>query len=107
MKTFIRTLEIPIMGFSSGYGNGYVIIPKGHAMHGKHYDDIPVDVHGGLTFGQPVSDLSDWDEIENESSDSWVVGFDTCHYGDNKENWCKENVKKELDNLEKQLQKIA
>ncbi len=34
-----------------GAVNGYVLIPEVHIWHGLDYDDIPVDVHGGLTYG--------------------------------------------------------
>lgn len=29
---------------------GYVGVPNGHPAYGKDYDDVEVDVHGGLTF---------------------------------------------------------
>lgn len=50
-----------------GAANGYVKIPPGHHWHGLGYDEINVDVHGGLTFGGGVS--------------GWI-GFDTLHSGD-------------------------
>lgn len=30
---------------------GYVKIPESHPFHGRPYDYIDVDCHGGLTFG--------------------------------------------------------
>jgi len=56
-----------------GHLNGYVAIPKGHLMHGKHYDDVPLEVgvHGGLTY----ADL-------DKETDEWVLGFDCGHGGD-------------------------
>ena len=57
----------------TGWGRGYIGLPYWHPYYKIHYDDISVNVHGGLTF-------SDWDEDE----DLWVIGFDTSHYGDNK-----------------------
>lgn len=47
--------------------NGYARLPLDHPCFGKHYDDIDVDVHGGLTYG---CDSYGW------------VGFDTMHFGD-------------------------
>ena len=47
--------------------NGYVKLPPGHPNFGREYDDIEVDVHGGLTYG---CDSHGW------------VGFDTLHIGD-------------------------
>lgn len=51
--------------------NGYVAIPKGHVKHGKHYDAVEVEVHGGLTYA----------ELDKETGE-WVLGFDCNHYGD-------------------------
>lgn len=48
-----------------GAVNGYVHIPKGHPWDGLDYDDIDVDVHGGLTYAR----------------NGWI-GFDTLHSGD-------------------------
>ncbi len=60
--------------FSTGWGRGYVGLPFWHPCYKVHYDNIPVKIHGGLTF-------SEWDEDE----DLWVIGFDTAHSGDNKD----------------------
>lgn len=48
---------------------GYVILTPDNKFYSKHYDDIPVQVHGGLTFS---------DEYEGE----WLIGFDCAHHGD-------------------------
>lgn len=45
--------------------NGYVRMPNGHPWQRLGYDDIPVEVHGGLTF----------------QDGNWI-GFDTAHSGD-------------------------
>jgi hypothetical protein len=58
-----------------GYANGYVILHPGHKYFGVDYNEIDVEVHGGLTF-------SKLDEVNN----TWVIGFDTHHGGDNKRN---------------------
>ena len=55
------TCEAPLYGAV----NGYVRIPESHPWHGLDYDDIDVNVHGGLTYGH-----GDW------------VGFDCMHLGD-------------------------
>lgn len=80
-------------GIDTGWGNGYVKLPKGHKYYGVHYDDIPVDVHGGLTYSE-------------EEDGFWVVGFDTAHGGDHSRNWTKERVEEETKNLAKQLENI-
>lgn len=59
-----------------GHWCGYVAIAPGHPWHGRHYADIPVEVHWGLTWdgdGRPdFPDLPGW----------WWVGFDCAHAGD-------------------------
>lgn len=55
------TVRAPIYGAV----NGYVRIPEDHPWHGLGYDDIDVEVHGGLTY----------------ANEGWV-GFDTLHAGD-------------------------
>lgn len=103
MKTFIRE-NTWLLGMDRGFGNGYVLIPKGHPMHGKHYDDIPVDVHGGLTFSQLVNDkmIKEW-ELEESDKGAWCVGFDTAHYQDNNTNWPEQRVLEETERLKEQL----
>jgi hypothetical protein len=51
--------------------NGYVAIPKGHRVWGKGYDDVDVEVHGGLTYAD-----------EDKETGEWVFGFDCSHGGD-------------------------
>lgn len=107
MKTLIK--ENTWLGMMAhGWGNGYVLIPKGHSLHGVHYDDINVDVHGGLTFAALVEEetLSHWPELSKNDVGKWMVGFDTAHYQDTQENWPKEKVQQEADNLLKQLQAL-
>jgi len=57
-----------------GAYNGYVILPAGHPDHGKGYDDIEVEVHGGLTYAA-------W-ESGRRNGGPWTVGFDTLHSQD-------------------------
>jgi hypothetical protein len=107
MKTLLREIdwgvEMP-MFFSHGYANGYVLIPKGHPWHKVHYDDIPVDVHGGLTFSEEVdgSMVDDFDELTKEDVGKWMIGFDTCHSGDNMSNWSEQACQEEVERLAKQ-----
>jgi hypothetical protein len=54
-----------------GHLCGYVVIPKGHRVWGKGYDDVDVDVHGGLTYAD-----------EDKETGEWVFGFDCSHGGD-------------------------
>lgn len=50
---------------------GYIHVPATHPAAGKHYDDLDVQVHGGLTFTCKAIDGGRW------------FGFDTGHAGDN------------------------
>jgi len=53
-----------------GHWCGYVWVPPGHPLHGKHYmnGQMP-DVHGGVTFTDSIDGVGDW----------WI-GFD-CNHG--------------------------
>lgn len=53
-----------------GHLCGYVRLPKGHPFYGKHYDDLDLDVHGGLTYSREAED------------GTWKIGFDCAHLGD-------------------------
>ena len=54
---------------------GYVGLPRSHKYFGKHYDDIPVEVHGGLTYAS--------DRIHKvENTEFWWIGFDCAHSND-------------------------
>lgn len=95
-----------------GWGNGYVVIPEGHPLHGMEYDEIyeviDIQVHGGLTFSAPASDLIDnpkW-AIEREDKNSWIIGFDTMHFGDNSYNCSESYVINECKNLISQIEEM-
>ena len=100
-NTWLRLSAIP-----HGWGSGYVIIPKGHPAYGKDYADIPVYVHGGLTFAEPANALN-WKEIKKEDKEGWVVGFDTSHHNDNMLNWNKTAVEAETKSLKLQLEALS
>lgn len=94
-----------------GWGNGYVIIPKGHPLHGKDYNTIHkllprLEVNGGLTFVESIDDL-DWKELPKGNKGSWVVGFDTIHSWNTLEIWNKEKVIEETKKLRNQLLKYT
>lgn len=101
MKTFVRE-NTWLNGLSHGWGNGYVVIPNGHKLHGCPYDDMDVHVNGGLTFAE-MADSCDWEELDESDLGGWVVGFDTCHAWDNQDNWAKEAVENETEKLKLQL----
>lgn len=54
---------------------GYVRVPPAHPFHGQPYDDINVDVHGGLTFASV-------EPCAHEDGIGYWIGFDCAHLGD-------------------------
>lgn len=90
---------------------GYVFVPKTNPVFDLKYDDVPVDVHGGLTFGsRKLVGVRETDE------GSWF-GFDCAHLGDAMVNmsshlaqghhWTTEEVVKETERLAEQLSKVT
>lgn len=61
---------------------GYVGVPPGHPYHGKGYDDVPADAHGGLTFAAKCSDHICHKALPGEADDVWWLGFDCSHSDD-------------------------
>ena len=108
MEYFVKQNTWLLRGITDhGWGNGYVVIPKGHPLHGMSYSEIEenipeLQVNGGLTFSQSAEDIQ-WDELPKDCKDGWVVGFDTAHSWDTLEMWSKDNVVKETEKLRNQL----
>ena len=65
----------------SGALCGYVGVGPGHPWHGKDYDDIDVDVHGGLTYSNACQEDGEICHVpaEGRSHDIWWLGFDCAH----------------------------
>jgi len=63
----------------SGAWCGYVGVPRGHAAHGKAYDAVEVEVHGGLTYASPCQGEICHVPAAGESDDVWWFGFDCAH----------------------------
>jgi hypothetical protein len=90
----------------AGWGNGYIAVPPGHPWHGKDYDEIDCDVHGGLTFGEFAPQIYGWDDSHKSIPENYyVLGFDTAHYGDNSETCDESFVLQEVENLKDQAEK--
>lgn len=51
----------------------YIVLPK---FNGTSYNDIPVECHGGLTYGQ-----RDLEGVKLEDGE-YVIGWDYAHWGD-------------------------
>lgn len=69
-------LEFEAMGLMckirrGGLGHlcGYVRLPEDHPWADSNYMELPVDVHGGLTYGE-------------RESDGFYLGFDCAHASD-------------------------
>ena len=104
------------LGYPAGYANGYVAIPPDHPLHGKHYDTLDIEIHGGLTYSGSMLDTLDFcasNRLEDVHfiykdavpiDDYWVFGFDTIHAGDSLNTWPKERVIAETENLRKLLE---
>lgn len=113
MKTKILSFVVKntwLPGTDHGWGNGYVIIFKGHPMYGKHYNDINenIYVHGGLTFSSHISEMENFTGYSDEEiKDGWIIGFDTAHLHDNTYNWPKREVLKETERLRKQIIELS
>lgn len=61
---------------------GYVGVPKDHPAYGQHYNDVSVDVHGGLTYSEVCSGaICHIPEAGEEDHLQWF-GFDCAHLGD-------------------------
>lgn len=66
---------------------GYVGVPEGHPYFGLHYRDVPVHVHGGLTFARTCADGDDVQDVchvpePGRPEHVWWLGFDCSHFGD-------------------------
>jgi hypothetical protein len=107
MKTFIienTWLPRNSSHFDFGWGNGYVLIPVGHPIHGRHFENINVRVYRDLTFSELVdSDMIERWGLDKEDEGTWCIGFDTAHLGTSLKEWTKEKVQEETYKLRNQL----
>lgn len=101
-KNFLK--EHPMM--EVGWGNGYVLIPRNHPLHGKHYDEINkhVAVHGGLTYSRIINARAiKYFGLTKRHLGKWMVGFDTMYYEDNKRNCSRGYVLQQTYLLKEEL----
>lgn len=68
---------------------GYVALPEGNALDGIPYDDININVHGGLTFAK-----SKTEKHPRFPGYGTVIGFDCAHYTDYNPGVTNEKLKK-------------
>jgi hypothetical protein len=65
-----------------GFLCGYVAVPEGHPDFEKTYDDIGVDVHGGLTYAAHCSGHICHVPAPGAPDNVWWLGFDCAHCWD-------------------------
>jgi hypothetical protein len=78
-----RHAKLPCLLLRNNRGGnwcGYVGVPATHPDYGRHYNDVDVECHGGLTY----ADACDGSRIchvpqPGEPDDAWWFGFD-CHH---------------------------
>ena len=68
-------IKVMIVSLHSHF-TAYFGLPLDHPLAGFSYDDIPLSVHGGLTFGDVGS------EKGVLPKDLFMYGWDYAHYGD-------------------------
>lgn len=124
--SFIRKIEVLDSGKCCDYNYyilslgthpvAYVEIPKTHKLYGTHYDNIDVDVHGGLTYSKDNLWLSDTEELR----DNWFIGWDYAHFGDylgyeemypikiqlRGKKWTIEEIRQDVYDVCKQLERL-
>lgn len=61
---------------------GYVGVPETHPAFGKGYDDVDVDVHGGLTYANKCNGQICHVAQPGMPEEVYWLGFDTAHLGD-------------------------
>jgi hypothetical protein len=101
---------------ATGAWCGYVAIPTSHPYHGVNYNDIDLDVHGGLTYSRKCQGdaITGVCHESKDEDDVWWLGFDCAHGNDIAPlvscwfgEYCDlEYVKKECTKLAKQLKKL-
>lgn len=89
-----------------GSVNGYAWIPPEHpwGQTPEDYDSIPVDIHGGLTYG----DINGWVGFDTlHSGDVWPESPTSFSEGDYSINWTPESVADEARNLARQISRAG
>lgn len=61
---------------------GYVAVPPDHPAYQCDFDDLDIDVHGGLTFAGPCRGQICRAPKPGQPEDVWWLGFDCAHGGD-------------------------
>lgn len=116
-----ETTKLPCLIVRSSIGHlcGYVGISKEHPWYGKDYDNMDIDIHGGVTFtGSCMSEKNKNTSIchiveTGEPDDVWWIGFDCAHCDDrtgiNGKNtkFFKHGIYRNMTYVEQQIKKLA
>ena len=118
--TFAFLLPTPRFIYECGEYNGYVgfddklpLSYQGKAFETEDSElslDDYIQVHGGITWdsenyrltGDPIK----LTEFPENWKDCRIIGFDTCHFGDDSVIWDKEAVTHETLRLKEQIDKL-
>jgi len=103
----IETFKIPITWLDSiiphGWGNGYIGVPKDHPWWGMDYNDVPCEVHGGLTYGKKEHPSA----LKGVPTDLWWFGFDCAHYQDTPQTCPESYVDAQIKSLRQQALEVV
>ena len=75
-----HTFDIFNLGYNFyiiSFGNypcAYVEIPENSKFYGLLYDELDIDVHGGLTYSS--------NHLNRVKENSWFIGWDYAHFDD-------------------------
>jgi len=89
---------------------GYVGVPRDHKYYGVRYNDIDVDVHGGLTYSSLCSGAICHVPEPGMPDDVWWFGFDTAHLMDrlpHREAYFNSGTYRTLEYTQEETRKLA
>lgn len=98
----VAIMEISASSIPSWYV-AYVGVPEDHVAASVMYEDVPVDVHGGLTFA--ADDLAEVDE-DGEKPVKWF-GWDYNHAADHKGTVEVSEVVEEAEDVVEQFKEMT
>ena len=79
-----RHRGLPCLAVRSKLGQwcGYAGVPAGHPYYGIDRENVPVEVHGGLTYADKCAGPICHVPRPGETDDVWWLGFDCGHFMD-------------------------
>jgi hypothetical protein len=91
---------------------GYAAVPPGHPLHGTPYNDVDVEVHGGLTYADRCQGHICHVPKPGEPDEVWWLGFDCGHYTDllpgmTKYNFNQDGTYRDVDYVRAETERLA